>query len=114
VDRLYLVRSGEAIDVARQFEVGSHSMSGHEDDTCKMLSVVFAVAPFTPLLVNAAAFEARFTRPINESLAQQVLHVITEHDCQGMDYYASRLPDMSDEEIISSLVTEQKLHLWWD
>jgi hypothetical protein len=79
-----------------------------------MLKAVLAVAKFTPLIVNPAAYHARFTHRIDERLAERLLRIMEENGCHGMDWYCSEFPDFSDEDIIDSLVGEQRLHLWWD
>jgi hypothetical protein len=61
-------------------------------------------------LVNPAAYQARFTKRIDESMAERILQTIEQYGGQGMEAYG----DESDEDIIASLVSEQRLRLWWD
>jgi hypothetical protein len=117
VNKLYLIESGDPVEVAREFRVGSQAEcydEGAAEQTPEMLRAIYRVAPFSPVLVNPAAYQAIFTRRIDKSAAKRILRSINEHGCQGMDGYAGELPDFTDEDIIASLVGEQRLHLWWD
>jgi len=113
---LYLVEKGDPIKVAQDFRVGSQASTydrNAESETCRMLSAIYRLRPFKPIVVNRAAYEARFLSPIDLASAERVVRAMRDHG-QGMDYYSSELPNFSDEEIAASLVRTQKLNLWWD
>jgi hypothetical protein len=117
IDRLYLVQTEDLFAIAIQFQLGSSTLSATENvvaETLRMLTAVSTIAPLTPVLISSTAFEGRFNRRLDQRLAEQVLKTIEHHGAHGMDYYASRFPDLTDEEIVRSLVDEQRLHLWWD
>jgi hypothetical protein len=103
--------------VARDFGVGSQAECYDPEavaETPEMLRAIYRIIPFSPVLVNPAAYEARFTRRIDDRVAEQVSRTIDEYGSQGMDYYVS-MPDFtSEQDIIRSMVTEQRFHLWWD
>ncbi len=83
-------------------------------ETPDMLRAIHRIIPVSPILVNPAAYEARFKMRIDERLAEQVSRTIDEYGSQGMDYYVS-MPDFtSDQDIIRLMVSEQRFHLWWD
>lgn len=113
-DKLFLIESGDPADVARMFEVGSQVDSAAVEVTAEMLEAIREVVPLSPIVVNRANYIARFTKLIDERLAEAILRVMEKYECQGLDWYASALPDLTDDEIVASIVSEQKLRLWWD
>jgi len=115
-DKLYLIGRGDPVGLVRDFEVGSHAADDENVVTMthQMLRSIYAVARFTPIIVNPTAYEARFISHVDAPKADHILRAIERHGYQGMDYYASKYPDLIDQDIISSLVSDQRLHLWWD
>ena len=116
-DTLFLVKSGDPAQVARDFGVGSQA-EGYDPEavekTPEMLGAIYRIIPFSPIVVNPAAYEARFTTHIDERLAEQVCRAIEEYGSHGMDYYVSMSDFTGDQDIIRLMVSEQRFHLWWD
>src|SRR5574341_221776 len=81
-DRLFLLESGDPAQVARDFGVGSQAECYDPEAVVKtpeMLRAIYRIIPFSPVLVNPAAYEARFTTRIDEIVAQQASRTIDEY-----------------------------------
>jgi hypothetical protein len=108
---IYLIEDGSAIEVAREFETGSHNaFAGVEtEQVCDELSCVLKVAPFRPYFADAAGYKAKFLDRLTARQAQAIERILTV----GLEGYLSEWS--GDGPIMAeTLVEENGLRLWWD
>ena len=108
---IYLVENASAIDLARDFETGSHNaFAGPEtEQVCDELSRIFKVASFRPYFVDAAGYKAKFLDRLTTRQSQMIEGILTV----GLEGYVSEWS--GDGPILAeTLVKENGLRLWWD
>jgi hypothetical protein len=109
---IYAIENTSAVELAREFETGSHNPPFFRSQVTQVvvqLSRVFELAPFRPYFIDPAGYKAKFINPITARLANAIEDILTV----GLESYASEYsgdgPLMAD-----TLISENGLRLWWD
>ena len=100
--RLYLVPDHDPVQVARQFEVGSHG--DEHQQAVEQVVLVHEQNPIVPFFADSAGFKFKFTKPITD----EFMHFLDATLHAGMDEQM-----MNDDGELNVRETGF-VHLWWD
>jgi hypothetical protein len=107
---IYLIENASPVDLAREFETGSHNKGDDMKKVCDELAQVFDVAPFRPYFVDAAGYKAKFLSPITRERASLIESILTV----GLEGYDESDSSGNGSAIAESLIAENGFRLWWD
>lgn len=102
---IYAIEGASPIELARAFQTGSHN-AWDTDQVADELTRVFGIAPFRPYFIDIAGYKCRFDPPLSRTQAELIEQVLTV----GMETYC----DVDDLSMVSILLSENALRLWWD
>jgi hypothetical protein len=125
---VFAIPNPDPIRLMDIFDVGNYNdISGDTPERAKRyMATLFATDPFVPYLVDAASFRVRFLNPVGAARAGEIAHAIAEIAPESYELVwspedpESAPPESGDEAedpiecLRQSIMTAQKLELWWD
>ena len=114
--RLFAVTDTDPCELIREFRVGSHNQANRavEDATVEAVFTqmhgIYAVRPFRPYFIDAAGYHCRFVGSLTRDEAIAIERLFKE----GGESYAANWDGDDEDYVLTQLLSENELHLWWD
>jgi hypothetical protein len=119
--RLYTIPAYTPVgDIVRFFKVGSHGAESYRYDAeegldlvIELLADVESVIPGRVIYADPAGLKMRFVRPVTQDDLRKMDALLPEDVMKaGLESYASEWD--GEGSILSPLLKDNLLHLWWD